>query len=159
MFYVLHVSPTAARSSVLRLEGHRTLADARALIAHQEAGGFPASDYVIATYDRDANCFPGVERLDVRWQPDCGWYTAEAWGAFCKRLRYDPDGEARPPLPMGAEDALAAYAAKHGRTWKATLREAWMGRAPHDDTGVLRELRNTHGPEWLKSFRLPKAGA
>jgi hypothetical protein len=53
-------------------------------------------------------------------------------------------------------DTLRAYAAKHGRTWKATLRGAWMGHAPYDDGGTLRNLRNTHGPSWLVSYRLPK---
>lgn len=52
--------------------------------------------------------------------------------------------------------ALLAYAAKHGRTWKATLRRAWMGGPPYDDTGILRRLRNTRGPSWLDRYRLPQ---
>lgn len=47
---------------------------------------------------------------------------------------------------------LQAYAAKHGRTWKAKLRDEWM-RASASPT--LHHLRNTHGPSWLDSFRLP----
>ncbi|MER9125430.1 hypothetical protein NKH81_20445 [Mesorhizobium sp. M0959] len=53
--------------------------------------------------------------------------------------------------------AVQAYAAKHGRKWKSVLRDAWMGRPPYDDTGTLRNLRNTHGSSWLEGFRLPKA--
>ncbi|ESW92667.1 hypothetical protein NKL07_21905 [Mesorhizobium sp. C280B] len=53
--------------------------------------------------------------------------------------------------------AVQAYAAKHGRMWKSILRGAWLGQPPYDDTGTLRNLRNTHGPSWLDGFKLPKA--
>jgi hypothetical protein len=49
--------------------------------------------------------------------------------------------------------ALSAYAAEHGRTWKAQLRDDWMNSRT---TGALQELRNTHGPSWLSSFRLER---
>lgn len=55
--------------------------------------------------------------------------------------------------------ALRKYAVKHGRRWKSVLNHVWMGGAPYDDGGVLRGLRNTHGPSWLHAYRLPKAGA
>ncbi len=61
------------------------------------------------------------------------------------------------PLTDDETAVLVAYAAKHGRRWKAALSSAWMGMAPHDDTGLLRSLRNTHGPSWLVAYRLPKA--
>jgi hypothetical protein len=51
--------------------------------------------------------------------------------------------------------ALRAYAAKHGRRWKSVLQGAWMGHAPYDDAGTLRSLRNSHGPSWLVTYRLP----
>lgn len=62
-----------------------------------------------------------------------------------------------PPLNHDQEAALQAYAAKHGRRWKSILSDVWMSRPPHDDGGLLRGLRNTHGPSWLQSYRLPKA--
>jgi hypothetical protein len=48
---------------------------------------------------------------------------------------------------------LRAFATSHGRTWKSVLRQQWMaaGALP-----LLHALRNTHGPSWLISFRLPK---
>jgi hypothetical protein len=54
--------------------------------------------------------------------------------------------------------ALVAYAKKHGRNWKSALRDAWMGMAPYDDSGTLRNLRNVEyfGPAGLERFRLPK---
>ena len=61
-----------------------------------------------------------------------------------------------PLLTAEQTAALRAYAAKHGRTWKNTLRNAWMGGPPYDDSGILRGLRNSHGPSWLVSYRLPK---
>lgn len=48
--------------------------------------------------------------------------------------------------------ALAAYAAKHGRYWKRALGDEWMrASAP----AILHRLRNTHGPAWLVSYKLP----
>ncbi|MGD9481091.1 hypothetical protein [Shinella sp. G-2] len=64
--------------------------------------------------------------------------------------------ERLPPLTEGEEEALQAYAAKHGRRWKSVLNHVWMGGAPYDDGGTLRRLRNSHGPSWLHSYRLPK---
>jgi hypothetical protein len=50
--------------------------------------------------------------------------------------------------------ALQAYAAKHGRTWKARLAmEDWYYARL---TGPLHALRNSHGPTWLHHFKLPK---
>jgi hypothetical protein len=37
------------------------------------------------------------------------------------------------------------------------LGDVCMGEAPYNDGGILRGLRNTHGPAWLQSYRLPKA--
>lgn len=63
-----------------------------------------------------------------------------------------------PPLTPEQEAALRAYAARHGRRLKSVLNNVWMGGAPHDDGGV-RGLRNSHGPTWLQSYRLPGAGS
>lgn len=54
------------------------------------------------------------------------------------------------------EATLQAYAARHGRRWKSILNNVWMGGAPYDDGGTLRGPRNSHGPSWLQSYRLPK---
>ncbi len=50
--------------------------------------------------------------------------------------------------------ALVVYAAQHGRTWKARLRDEWMRAAAAPE---LHRLRNTHGPSWLARFRMPEA--
>lgn len=65
--------------------------------------------------------------------------------------------ERLPPLNPEQEAALQAYAARHRRRWKSILNDVWMGGAPHDDGGILRGLRNSHGPTWLQSYRLPRA--
>lgn len=65
--------------------------------------------------------------------------------------------EALPELGGAQVAALQAYAARHGRRWKSILSNVWMGGAPYDDGGILRRLRNTHGPSWLQRYRLPKA--
>lgn len=174
MFYVLNAAPANSLSWVLSLDGYPTLDACDRAISWQIEGGFgELADWLICKFARPQNRFRVVampksngHRPDVppqlaacTWAPDRGPYTAEAWEGFCKRLGYDPDGEAVQPLPPGAVEAMQAYAKRHGRRWKSMLREAWMGRPPHDDGGVLRELRNTHGADWLKAYRLPKAGA
>ena len=52
--------------------------------------------------------------------------------------------------------ALAAYAREHGRCWKRDLLADWMsGRdADHPEGHLLRQVRNTFGPSWLKTFKL-----
>lgn len=77
------------------------------------------------------------------------------------RLRSSVASSRQGPLPRltsEQHDALAAYAAKHGRRWKSILNNAWMGGPPYDDGGILRGLRNSHGPSWLVSYRLRKPG-
>lgn len=50
--------------------------------------------------------------------------------------------------------ALAEFARKNGRYWKEELRNAWMKAGL--DCPLLHGLRNTHGPSWLVSYRLPR---
>jgi hypothetical protein len=60
--------------------------------------------------------------------------------------------------------ALQAFAAAHGRRWKAELNETyWYNARLWRDGGgdtqhgvILHGLRNRLGPTWLASFRLPK---
>lgn len=51
--------------------------------------------------------------------------------------------------------ALQAFAAKHGRSWKSKLRSAWAsGRDERLPNGaLLRQIRNTLGPVGLAKFR------
>lgn len=72
------------------------------------------------------------------------------------RRRGLPKRERLPPLTAELVAALQAYAVRHGRRWKSILNNVWMGGWPHDGGGLLRGLRNSHGPTWLQSYRLPK---
>ena len=91
----------------------------------------------------------------------------DAGVAELKRMIAERDGTALraarprrqrwPALTDDQEAALREYAVRHGRRWKSILSDVWMGGPPYDDGGVLRGLRNTHGPTWLQSYRLPKA--
>jgi len=57
------------------------------------------------------------------------------------------------PITHEQSEALASFALKHGRTWKSKLRLQWYIAASGP---ILHGLRNTHGPEWLIKFKLPK---
>ena len=48
--------------------------------------------------------------------------------------------------------AILRFARRNGRLWKSKLQKAWLIGTCSDP--ALQALRNTHGPEWLKSFRL-----
>lgn len=53
--------------------------------------------------------------------------------------------------------AISTYAQRHGRSWKADLRHAWMNgyySHPDDDSASLQQIRNTYGPSWLVRFRV-----
>jgi len=65
------------------------------------------------------------------------------------------DAEPLPPLTEEEVNALQDYAARHGRSWKRILHNAWFGEAPYDDGRILRRLRNTPGPTWLDRYLLP----
>lgn len=47
--------------------------------------------------------------------------------------------------------AIRAFAAEHGRYWKAELRRQWMNASA---APILHRLRNRLGPSWLVKFRL-----
>ena len=49
--------------------------------------------------------------------------------------------------------ALLTFARQNGRTWKSALCKAWL--YGNCNVPALQALRNTHGPNWLKTFRLP----
>jgi hypothetical protein len=58
--------------------------------------------------------------------------------------------------------ALRAFAAEHGRYWKAHLADVYWyhARVWREPTGChgyhLHGLRNRLGPQWLKTFKLTK---
>lgn len=58
--------------------------------------------------------------------------------------------------------ALQEFAAEYGREWKEYLFAAWLSysyKGRHmggADTGILRQIRNEFGNEWLHNFKLPK---
>jgi hypothetical protein len=60
----------------------------------------------------------------------------------------------RPELTETEVTALRQYAATHGRRWKDALQTEWMNASASQP---LHKLRNTHGPSWLVTFKLPKA--
>lgn len=57
-------------------------------------------------------------------------------------------------------DALREWAAKHGRTWKSKLREAWFDGdyGLFEKSHYLQQVRNQLGPSWLVRVVLPKSG-
>lgn len=54
-------------------------------------------------------------------------------------------------------DALDAFRARNGRSWKEALRTSWeRARYPHmapDHAAALQQIRNALGPEWLSKYR------
>jgi hypothetical protein len=60
----------------------------------------------------------------------------------------------RKPLTREQEGALKRFAKAHGRTWKHVLWAQWMQASAEP---VLHALRNSHGPNWLATYRIHKA--
>lgn len=61
------------------------------------------------------------------------------------------------PIPQEQEAAIRAYAERHGRYWKAALRQAWMTGNYEADDDLERHLvalRNQQGPSWLVRLNL-----
>ena len=52
--------------------------------------------------------------------------------------------------------AVAAFARQHGPGWKTILLFAWANGEDTrcQDGHLLRQLRNSFGPAWLKTFSL-----
>ena len=51
-------------------------------------------------------------------------------------------------------DPLRAYRDQHGRLWKSRLLAEWLS-STGDEGPELRQVRNTFGPSWLLTYRLP----
>jgi hypothetical protein len=63
----------------------------------------------------------------------------------------------RKPVTDEQLDALRKYARTYGRTWKNELRSDWLSACASVDpdiAGQLQQLRNSHGPAWLTTFKL-----
>lgn len=56
-----------------------------------------------------------------------------------------------PTISDAERNALLRFAQNNGRLWKARLSEQWVRAAAEP---VLHRLRNTHGPDWLKTVTL-----
>jgi len=53
-------------------------------------------------------------------------------------------------------EALRHFAERHGRTWKAVLRDLWVSGkdANESDGSMLRQIRNRHGARGLDKFKV-----
>jgi hypothetical protein len=54
-------------------------------------------------------------------------------------------------------DAIRSYAAQHGTRWKDQLLTDWMragSRTYRGEGCYLQQVRNQHGPSWLRSMTL-----
>jgi hypothetical protein len=47
-------------------------------------------------------------------------------------------------------EALQCYATNNGRTWKSRILEEWFSARGCDDC-LLQQVRNSCGPQWLRS--------
>lgn len=61
------------------------------------------------------------------------------------------------PLSNIERDTLLAFAKANGRTWKGELMRKWRSdeRGATVEQTILRQLRNSHGPNWLYSNNNP----
>ncbi len=57
--------------------------------------------------------------------------------------------------------ALARFASRHGRQWKSKLKPAWERGTDHamPNGGLLRQVRNELGPQWLSGYALQGSSA
>lgn len=102
---------------------------------------------------------------DVEWNE----YRVQAWdarGRLAAEYHTDDKADALDSAERMLADlvgpnpeqlaAVAAFAARHGRTWRADLAGAWLNgsdaREPHGH--LLRQVRNQHGPAWLERVNL-----
>lgn len=59
-------------------------------------------------------------------------------------------------LSAKQEEALRRFAVANGRTWKCRLIASWMKGTDDrlSDGGLLRQIRNELGSQWLRNYRL-----
>ena len=107
----------------------------------------------------------GIGKVRVGFDADWSEYRVQAWNADGRLVsEYHTDDRAdaldtadailarlaRPTADQVA--AVAAFATRHGRTWRAELLAAWLnGRdAAEPDGHLLRQVRDRLGPVWLR---------
>jgi hypothetical protein len=107
----------------------------------------------------------GVGKVRVGFEAEWSEYRVQAWAATGRLVaEYHTDDKADAlatadrmladltgPRPDQLA-AVAAFAARHGRTWRADLADAWLSGsdAGQPDGHLLRQVRNQHGPAWLR---------
>lgn len=110
-----------------------------------------------------------VGRVRVGFDRDWSEYRVQAWDATGRLVsEYHTDDRqdaidtadvvlARMAGPTAEQlAAVAAFAARHGRTWRADLAAAWLSGTDAAAPGghLLRQVRNTYGPRWLRRVTL-----
>jgi YD repeat-containing protein len=114
-----------------------------------------------------------VGRVRVGWDADWSEYRVQAWDASGRLVsEYHTDDRqdaidtadvtlARMAGPTADQvAAVAAFATRHGRSWRAELAAAWLsGRDANEPDGhLLRQVRNRFGPRWLRDVTLAELG-
>jgi hypothetical protein len=108
---------------------------------------------------------PDVGKVRVGFDADWSEYRVQAWdatGRLVSEYHTDDKDDALDSAAATLERmagptpdqiaAVAAFAVKHGRKWRAALADAWWtGRdASEPDGHLLRQVRNRFGPAWLR---------
>jgi hypothetical protein len=107
----------------------------------------------------------GVGKVRVGFDADWAEYRVQAWnadGRLVSEYHTDDKADALDTAAVILERlggptadqlaAVAAFATRYGRTWRADLAAAWLnGRdAAEPDGHLLRQVRNRFGPAWLR---------
>lgn len=116
----------------------------------------------------------GVGKVRVGFDVDWSEYRVQAWaatGRLVAEYHTDDKGDALDTADRMLADltgptadqlaAVAAFAARHGRTWRADLATAWGTGTDAAEPGghLLRQVRNQHGPVWLRRVTVADLGA
>ena len=107
----------------------------------------------------------GIGKVRVGFDADWAEYRVQAWnadGRLVSEYHTDDRADALDTAAVILERlagptadqlaAVAAFATRYGRTWRADLAAAWLnGRdAAEPDGHLLRQVRNRFGPAWLR---------
>jgi hypothetical protein len=121
----------------------------------------------VAFMDKD-----GASAAKARLEKECPEFApfeihdfklyAQEKAALHNRLSSQLEASLKPPpehvtdVPSPAQlEAIENYRLKHGANWKEKLSEAWAsGRDEREPkAALLRQVRNTFGPEWLQAYQ------
>ena len=115
----------------------------------------------------------GVGKVRVGFDSDWSEYRVQAWddtGRLVSEYHTDDRQDAidtadvtlaRMAGPTAEQlAAVAAFATRHGRTWRADLAAAWLaGTDASEPAGhLLRQVRNRFGPRWLRDVTRAELG-